>query len=157
MPFSGVWISFYLWIFRYSVGLLWGGSVQRQGLYLHRTTQHREPQTHIHAPSRIRNCDPNVRAAEDSTCLRSRGYWDRLKLSSILFFKFAFPWIIVVQSLMTSLEYKIFFTCGWNTNMNDAVIKCNIKTIHGTGSEWNAKGGFINYYELPLCVDTAVL
>jgi hypothetical protein len=51
---------------------LGGGSVQRQGLYLHRTTQ-----THIHAPSRIRNWDPNVRATEDSTCLRPRGYWDR--------------------------------------------------------------------------------
>jgi hypothetical protein len=40
-----------------------GGSVQRQGLFLHRTTQHRETQTHIYAPSRIRTCDPNVRAA----------------------------------------------------------------------------------------------
>jgi hypothetical protein len=57
---------------------LGGGSVQSQGLYLHRTTQPRETQTHIHAPSRIRTCDPNVRAAEDSTCLRLRGHWDRL-------------------------------------------------------------------------------
>jgi hypothetical protein len=32
----------------------------------HRTTQHRNTQTHIHAPSRIRTCDLNV----DSTCLR---------------------------------------------------------------------------------------
>jgi hypothetical protein len=51
-----------------------GGSVQRQGLYLHGTTRHKETQTHIHALSRIRTCDPNVRAAEDSTCLRLRGY-----------------------------------------------------------------------------------
>jgi hypothetical protein len=49
-----------------------------QGLYLHRTTQHRETQTHIHAPSRIQTCDPNIRATEDSTCLRPLGYWDRL-------------------------------------------------------------------------------
>jgi len=56
---------------------LGGGSVQRQGLYLNRITQHRETQTHIHAPSKIRTCDPTFRAAEDSTCLRPRGYWDR--------------------------------------------------------------------------------
>jgi len=31
-------------------------------------------QTHIHAPSRIRTCDPNVGAAEDSTWLRLLGY-----------------------------------------------------------------------------------
>jgi len=50
---------------------LGGGSVQRQGLYLHTETQ-----THIHAPSRIRTCYPNVQAAEDSTCIRPRGhYW----------------------------------------------------------------------------------
>jgi hypothetical protein len=79
MPFSGVRFYFYSWIlldiWQDSLG---GGSVQRQGLYLH-TGQHKqtETQTHIHAPSRIRTWDPNVRAAEDSTCLRPRGYWDR--------------------------------------------------------------------------------
>jgi len=44
----------------------------------HRTTQHRETPTHIHAPSRIRTCDHKIRATENSTCLRPRGYWDRL-------------------------------------------------------------------------------
>jgi hypothetical protein len=63
---------------RHLVGLLGGGSVQRQGLYLHRTTQHRKTQTHIHAPSRIQTCDPSVRAAENSTCLRPLCHWDRL-------------------------------------------------------------------------------
>jgi hypothetical protein len=33
----------------------------------HRTTQHRNTQTHIHAPSRIRTCDLNVQAVVDST------------------------------------------------------------------------------------------
>jgi hypothetical protein len=50
---------------------LGGGSVQRQGLYLHRTTQHRETQTHIHAPSRIRTCDPNVRAVLDRAAIET--------------------------------------------------------------------------------------
>jgi hypothetical protein len=62
---------------RHLVGLLGGGISPAQGLYLHRTTQHRETQTHIHALSRIRTCDPNVRAADDSTCLRPLGHWDR--------------------------------------------------------------------------------
>jgi hypothetical protein len=55
---------------RHLVGLLGGGISPAQGLYLHRTTQRGKTQTNIHAPSRIRTCDPNVRAAEDSTCLR---------------------------------------------------------------------------------------
>jgi hypothetical protein len=35
----------------------------------HRTTQHRNTQTHIHARSRIRTCDLNIQAVSDSTCL----------------------------------------------------------------------------------------
>jgi hypothetical protein len=52
-----------------------------QGLYLH-TGQHKhiKTQTHIHAPRMIRTCDLNIRATEDSTCLRPFGYWDRLKI-----------------------------------------------------------------------------
>jgi hypothetical protein len=38
-------------------------------------------QTHIHAPRRIRTCDLNFRAAEDSTCPRPLGYWDRPDLN----------------------------------------------------------------------------
>jgi hypothetical protein len=62
---------------RHLVGLLGGGISPAQGLYLHRTTQHRKTQTNIHAPSRIRTCDPNIWAAEDSTCPRPLGHWDR--------------------------------------------------------------------------------
>jgi hypothetical protein len=40
----------------------------------HRTTQHRNAQTHIHAPRKIRNCDLNVQDVVDSTCLRPLGY-----------------------------------------------------------------------------------
>jgi hypothetical protein len=35
----------------------------------HRTIQHRNTQTHIHAPSRIRTCDLNVQALVDSEVL----------------------------------------------------------------------------------------
>jgi hypothetical protein len=59
---------------RHLVGLLGGGISSAHGLWLHRTTQHRKTQTNIHAPSRIPTCDPNVRAAEDSTCLRPLGH-----------------------------------------------------------------------------------
>jgi hypothetical protein len=72
--------GFYLWIYRQLVGLLGRVIGPTQGLYLHRTTQHREMQTHIHALSRIRTCDLNIRATEDSTCLRPLGYWDRPRL-----------------------------------------------------------------------------
>jgi hypothetical protein len=59
---------------RHLVGLLgWGISPAPRPL----PTQDNITQTHIHAPSSIRTCDPNIRATEDSTCLRPRGYWDR--------------------------------------------------------------------------------
>jgi hypothetical protein len=57
--------------------LLGRGIGPTQGLYLHRTTQHRKTLTHIHASSGIRPHDPSVRAPEDSTWLRPRGHYDR--------------------------------------------------------------------------------
>jgi hypothetical protein len=62
---------------RHLVGLLGGGISPPQGLYLNRTTQHRKTQKNIHAPSRIRTCNSNIRAVKDSTCLRLLGHWDR--------------------------------------------------------------------------------
>jgi hypothetical protein len=72
---------------RHLVGCLGGGISPAQGLYLHRTTQHRKTQTNIHAPSSIRTCDPNVRAAEDSTWLRPFGHWDRHFLDTYVFIR----------------------------------------------------------------------
>jgi hypothetical protein len=64
-----------------SVGLLGRGIRPTQGLYLHRTTQtQNKTLTNIHALSGIRNHDPSVRAAEDISCLRTRGHCDRLLL-----------------------------------------------------------------------------
>jgi hypothetical protein len=40
----------------------------------HGTTQHRNTQTHIHAPSSIRTCDLNVQVVVHSTCLRPLDY-----------------------------------------------------------------------------------
>jgi hypothetical protein len=59
------------------VGLLGRVIGSTQGPYLHRTTQHRKTRTHIHVSSGIRTHDPSVRAAEDSTCLRPLGHWNR--------------------------------------------------------------------------------
>jgi hypothetical protein len=61
-------------LFGQFVGLPEQGFGPMQGLYLHRTTQHRKTQTYIHASSGIRSHDPRVRAAEDSTCLRPLGH-----------------------------------------------------------------------------------
>jgi hypothetical protein len=47
----------------------------------HRTTQTQNKSIHIaniHALGRIRTHDPSVRASEDSSCHRPRGYCDRL-------------------------------------------------------------------------------
>jgi hypothetical protein len=66
-------------LFGHLLGLLGRGISPTQGLYLHRTTQHRKTRTNIHASSGIRTHDPSVRAVEDSTCLRPRGHCDRPK------------------------------------------------------------------------------
>jgi hypothetical protein len=58
-------------LFGKMVGLLGRGIGPTQGLYLHRTTQHRKTRTHIHASSGIRIHDPSFRTAEDSTCLKT--------------------------------------------------------------------------------------
>jgi hypothetical protein len=47
----------------------------------HRTTQTQNKRIHtpnIHSLSGIRTHDPSVRASEDSSCLRPRGYCDRM-------------------------------------------------------------------------------
>jgi hypothetical protein len=52
-----------------------GDQSNTRSLPKHRTTQHRNTQTYIHAPSRIRTCDLNIQAVVDSTCLRNtKGY-----------------------------------------------------------------------------------
>jgi hypothetical protein len=71
---------YFFWIYgiyEHLVRLLGRGISPTQGLYLHRTTQHRKTRTHIHASNGIRTRDPSVRGVEDSTCLRPRGHWDR--------------------------------------------------------------------------------
>jgi hypothetical protein len=79
--FMDLWptlMGFSIYTQRHLVGLLGWGISPTQGLYRHRTTQHRNTRTHIHAPSRIRTCDPNVQAVVDSTCPRLLSHWDRL-------------------------------------------------------------------------------
>jgi len=63
-------------VFRHFVGLLVWGISPTQGVYIHRITQTQKKRGH--ASSGILTHDPSVPAAEDSTCLRPRGHWDRL-------------------------------------------------------------------------------
>jgi hypothetical protein len=51
-------------LFRHMVGLLGRVINPSQGLYLHRTTQHRKTGTNIHALSGIRTHDPSNQPAE---------------------------------------------------------------------------------------------
>jgi hypothetical protein len=48
--------------FRRLIELLGWGISPSQGLCIHRKTQHRKDQTHVHLSSRIRTHDPSVRA-----------------------------------------------------------------------------------------------
>jgi hypothetical protein len=63
-----------------SVGLLGREKSRSKGLYLH-TEQHKHSKTHtdIHASSGIRTHDSSVSAGEGSSCLTSRGQYDRPK------------------------------------------------------------------------------
>jgi hypothetical protein len=53
------------------VGLLGREFSPMQGVYLHRTTQHRKTRTHTHASSGIRTHDSTVTAVEDSALDRA--------------------------------------------------------------------------------------
>jgi hypothetical protein len=69
--------------FSQTVGLLERVFSPSQGpLPKHRTTQPQNKRIHTHTPninalSGVRTHDPSVRASEDSSCLRPRGYCDR--------------------------------------------------------------------------------
>jgi hypothetical protein len=65
--------------FSQTVGLLGRVIIPSQSLYLN-TGQHKHT-PNIHVLSGIRTHDPSVRTSEDSSCLRPRGYCDRLVLS----------------------------------------------------------------------------
>jgi len=59
------------------VGLLELGIGPYQGLYLHKTLQHRNTWTYIHASKGIRTYDRNVRAVRNYTRFRPHDHWDR--------------------------------------------------------------------------------
>jgi hypothetical protein len=75
---SGPWplFSFIIRNFFFTDGRTPWASDQSIARPLH-TEQHKHI-PNIHALSGIRTHDPSVRASEDSSCLRSRGYCDRL-------------------------------------------------------------------------------
>jgi len=69
-----------MYLFGQLVGHFGLGIGPTQGLFLHKTTQHRKMQIHIHALSGIQTHNPSVWAAEDSTCLRLLSHWDWLDI-----------------------------------------------------------------------------
>jgi hypothetical protein len=78
-PVQGPGLLFSSVIIFQTVGLLGRVISSSQSRYLHRTiqTQNKRIHTpHIHALIGIRTHDPSVRASEDSSCLRPRGYCD---------------------------------------------------------------------------------
>jgi len=62
--------------------------------------------THIHTPSRIRTCNPKVRVAKDSMCLRPRGHWDQQKK---LYYIAKIYVRILIENIITSQKGVIYF------------------------------------------------
>jgi hypothetical protein len=126
------WVS---WSFTQSLGLLGRGISPSHGRYLH-TEQHKHRikahNTDIHALGRIRTHDPSVLAREDSSCLRSRGYWDvrkhcgmwdlwwtKVALGQVFSENFGFP----CQSTFHLLSTFIFtITRGWQNRPGGAAV-----------------------------------
>jgi hypothetical protein len=85
-PFFGPWPLFSFLILTQTAGLLGRGISPSQGLYIN-TGQHKHRlHTHTHIPniralSGIGSHDHSVRASEDSSCLKPRGYRDRHLIS----------------------------------------------------------------------------
>jgi hypothetical protein len=68
----------FLELFRHMVGLLGRVISQSQGLYLHRTTQHRKTRTNIHAWSGIRTHDPSNQPAKTHASDRTATVTDHI-------------------------------------------------------------------------------
>jgi hypothetical protein len=91
----------FLDLFRHMVGLLGRVISPSQGLYLHRTTQHRKTRKNIHAMSGIRTHDPG-----QDPRLRPHGHCDRQKhnigyLNAFILAKMSVPQIVKCVSYLT--------------------------------------------------------
>jgi hypothetical protein len=87
-----------------SVGLLERVISSSQGLYLYTNTEKRTHNTNtIHSLIGIRTHGPNVRASEDSSCLRPLGYRDRHS-------KIIVPYILLFMVLNSRREDKMLWT-----------------------------------------------
>jgi hypothetical protein len=93
-----------------------------QGCYLH-TGHHKHrinAYTDIHDLSGIRSHDPSVRASEDSSCLRPRGYCDRPKprLRSINTWQYYLNKFLTLKGPNNAIN--------WSTGLNDNQIKSRL-------------------------------
>jgi hypothetical protein len=95
----------FLELFRHMIGLLGRVISPSQGLYLHRTTQHRKTLTNIHALSGIRNHDPNNQPAKTDASDRTATVTGSLKPYSFeISFKYYLP--ICAMSRKLSLSFR---------------------------------------------------
>jgi hypothetical protein len=77
----------FLELFRQMVGLLGRVISPSQGLYLHRTTQHRKTRTNIHALSGIRTHDPRNQPAKTHASDRTVTVTGKLSLYIVIIIK----------------------------------------------------------------------
>jgi hypothetical protein len=89
--------------FSETVGLLERMISPSQGRCLTLTQNKRIHTPNNHALSGIRTHDPSVRASEDSSCLRLRGYCDRLSMELYFFLIKCFRWLFDVITCLKHL------------------------------------------------------
>jgi hypothetical protein len=123
----------FLELFRHTVGLLGRVISPSQGLYLHRTTQHRKTRTNIHALSGIRTHDPSNQPAKthasDRTATVTDIYlytmynlyiyvygpmWEREKYLHLIFRRVY--WIYYLVYLPTFSQLCSLYTVKWEDN-----------------------------------------
>jgi hypothetical protein len=112
----------FLYLFRHMVGLLGRVISPSQGLYLHRTTQHRKTRTNIHALSGIRTHYPSNQPAKTHASERTvtvTGHCDRHDVCSLLYIFPAFLTGNFIFSFRIWFSNVIPFKPLYNPAIND--------------------------------------
>jgi hypothetical protein len=98
----------FLELFRHMIGLLGRVISPSQGLYLHRTTQHRKTWTNIHALSGIRTHDPSNQRAKTHASDPTATVTDLYISTTIYFQFFLHSFLIFTSFVIPHLVFPLF-------------------------------------------------
>jgi hypothetical protein len=122
----------FLELFRHVVGFLGRVINPSQGLYLHRTTQHRKTRTNIHALGGIRTHDPRnqpakTHASDRTATVAGEGYRHTVfKENSLYYVKAVFLTLSIVYISITVID---FYCCHSPKNSTSLFPDCIIPTF----------------------------